>query len=122
MEALKIKVIGLSEEQVRKDIERMTKGWHLFFEEPTGVEYHFLKPFWGFSWNGTPENLRDIIVKGTEVQGRNKQHLCIFKFNGEDKFVWCSWEKVLYDYNTGIKHPLEPKYAYAITTLIKKLS
>lgn len=107
MKVMKIVVEGLSEEQIQKDIERMTKGWKLFFEEPTGAKYNFIQPFWGFPWDGTSENLKEIITEGTRVGDKNKQHICLFKYNGENRFAWCSWTKEVYDFNTKIKHQLE---------------
>ena len=121
MEKLQIIVEGVSEEQLQRDIERCTRGWKIFFQEPLNASYEFFVPFWGYSWDGTPEDLRDIIVKGTRVGDRNKQHLAIFKYDGQDKFVWCSWTKELYDCGTRIKHPIEPKYAYNITEKIIEL-
>ena len=119
METIQIIVEGVSEEQIQKDIERMTKGWRLFFVEPSGVDYHFIQPFWGYPWDQTSENLKDTIIKAIEVNGRHKQHICIFKYDGEDRFAWCSWTKEVYDFNTGVKHQLEGNHlADKITELI----
>lgn len=121
MKTIQIVVEGVSEEQIQRDIERNTKGWRLFFEEPLGVEYEFFSPFWGFSWDGTPENLRDIIVEGTRVGGKNKHFIAVFKYDGCDKFAWCSWTHELYDFKTKLKHITEPKHAYSITEKIIEL-
>lgn len=121
MKAIKI-VVGVPEEQLQKDIERMAKGWKLFFVEPTGAKYKFIQPFWGFNWDGTSENLKEIITEGTRVGDKNKQHLCIFKYDGEDKFAWCSWTKEVYDFSTKVKHQLEGNgLAKKITELINSL-
>ena len=107
MEKIQIVVEGLSEEQVRKDIEKATKGWRLFFIEPQGVDWQFIQPFFGFKWNQTPENLKEIILKATKIKDKHKQHICLFKWNGEDKFAWCSWTKQVYDFNTEKYYQLE---------------
>ena len=107
MKKIQIVVEGLSEEQVRKDIEEATKGWRLFFVEPQGVDWQFIQPFFGFKWNQTPENLREIIVNNTKIKGVNKHHVCRFEWNGIDMFVWCSWTKQVYDFHTKKYHQLE---------------
>lgn len=122
MKYLKLKIEGVSEIQIQKDIEKNTKGWRLFFEEPTGVSYQFMQPFWGYQWNQTSENLKDIIIKATKVGDKNKQHICVFKYNGIDRFAWCSWTKEVYDFNTKIKYQLKGnKLAKQITELIVTL-
>ena len=119
MKTMQIVIEGVSEEQIQKDIERMTKGWKLFFEEPTGAEYQFIQPFWGFPWNGTSEDLKEIITEGTRVGDKNKHHICIFKYDGEDMFAWCSWTKEVYDFRADVKHQLEGNgLARKITDLI----
>lgn len=115
-------VEGVSEQEIEQAIYRNTRGWRLFFEEPSNVEYEFCNPFWGKTWDGTPENLYDIIASSTKIQGKNKHHICVFKYNGEDRFAWCSWTKEVYDFKTGIKYKLEPnKLARRITELINSL-
>lgn len=107
MEKIQIVVEGLSEEKVRKDIEKATKGWRLYFVEPQGVDWQFRQPFFGFKWNQTPENLREIIINHTKIKGVQKQHICIFLWNGKDRFAWCSWTKQVYDFNTRKYYQLE---------------
>ena len=122
MKNIQIVVEGVSEEQIQKDIERNTRGWRLFFEEPKDASYEFLSPFWGFHWDGTSENLKEIITKGTRVGDKNKHHICLFKYNGEDRFAWCSWTKEVYDFNTKTKHQLEGKgLARKIVELIEDI-
>lgn len=122
MESIKIVINGLSEEEIQRDIKKMVSGWHLFFVEPTGASYKFIQPFAGYKWNMTAENLKEIIIKGTRVGDRNKQHLCVFKYNGEDKFVWCSWTKQVYDFSSKKYHNFEGnKLARKITDLITSL-
>ena len=119
MKQINIVVEGLSEEQVRKDIEGATKGWRLFFIEPQGVDGQFIQPFFGFKWNQTPENLREIILKATKIKDKHKHHICKFEWNGEDMFAWCSWTKQVYDFNTKKYHQLEgDKLADKITNVI----
>ena len=119
MKTMQIVIEGVSEAQIQKDIERMTKGWRLFFEEPTGVSYQFMQPFWGYQWNQTPENLKDIILKATKIGDKYKHHICVFKYDGEDRFAWCSWTREVYDFHTMIKYQLEGKgIARQITELI----
>ena len=67
MKEINIVVEGLSEEQVRKDIEKATKGWRLYFVEPQGVDWQFMQPFFGFKWNQTAEDLRRIILQATKI-------------------------------------------------------
>ena len=123
MKPLQIVIEGVSEEQIQADIKRNTKGWRLFFEEPKGVSYEFFVPFWGYSWDGTSENLKEIILKGAKVKDKIKHHICIFKYDGEDKFAWCSWTKEVYDFNTMLKHQLEGNgMARKITELINSLN
>lgn len=119
MEKIQIVVEGLSEEQVRKDIENATKGWRLFFIEPKGVDWQFMQPFFGFKWDQTPENLKEIIIKATKIKDKRKQHICKFEWNGEDKFAWCSWTKQVYDFTTKKYYQLEGnKLANKITNVI----
>lgn len=122
MKTTQITVKGISEEQLQKDIERMAAGWKLFFEEPEGAKYQFINPFWGYSWDGTSDNLKEIILKAAKVGERLKQHICVFKYNNEDKFAWCSWTKEVYDFNTKTKYQLEGNHiAMKITDLITEL-
>lgn len=122
MKTIQITVKGVSEEQIQKDIERMTAGWRLFFEGPEDTKYQFMNPFWGYSWDGTSDNLKEIILKSAKVGERLKQHICVFKYNGEDKFAWCSWTKEVYDFNTKTKYQLEGNHiAMKITDLITEL-
>ena len=107
MENLQIVIEGVSEEQIQKDIERMTRGWRLFFIEPTGAKFSFLNPFWGREWDGTPANLKEIILEGDYVEGHHKHCIVKFMYDGEERFAFCTWTKELYDFNTGIKHQLE---------------
>ena len=118
---LQIVVEGISEEQIQKDIECMTKGWRLFFIEPSNVEYQFINSFWGAEWNGTPKDLKEIILEHTKVGDKYKQHICVFKYNGVDRFIWCSWTKQLYDCVTKEYHLLEPKFSITITNKINEL-
>ena len=107
MKTMQIVIEGVSEEEIQKAIERNTKGWWLFFEEPRGANYKFFSPFWGYHWDGTPENLKEIVFRGARVKDKVKQHICIFKYNGEDRFVWCSWTKEVCDLNTIRYYKLE---------------
>ena len=122
MEHLKLIIEGVSEIQIQKDIERMSRGWKLFFVEPTGANYNFIQPFWGFSWDGTSKNLKEIILKGAKINDKLKQHICIFKYNGKDMFAWCSWTTQVYDFTTKKYYKLEGNRLSAkITTLIENL-
>ena len=119
MKQINIVVEGLSEEQVRKGIKDATKGWRLFFIEPQGVDWQFIQPFFGFKWNQTPENLREIILKATKIKDKHKHHICKFEWNGKDMFAWCSWTRQVYDFNTKKYHQLEgDNLARKITDLI----
>lgn len=121
MKQLRLIVEGLSEEQVMRDIERNLRGWKLLLQEPKGANYEFMNPFFGHSWDGTAENLRHIIITYGNI-GRHQKHMILrFQWNGEDRFAWCSWERVLYDCETCIKHPVEPKYAVNMVRLINDL-
>lgn len=107
MEQLTIVVDGLSEEQVREDIERMTKGFRLFFVEPTGQNYHFIQPFWGYEWTEySASQLKDAILKTIKINGVNKHFILIFKLDGLDRFAFCSWTRQLYDFETKEYHQL----------------
>ena len=123
MKVIQIVVEGVSEEQIQKDIERNLRGWKLILQEPKGADWKFMNPFFGHPWDGTSEELYRII----STYGRNpdtgkiRPMIIIFQWNGEDRFAWCSWEKVLYDCKTKIKHPIAPKYAGNITEKIIEL-
>ena len=122
MKTMQIVIEGVSEAQIQKDIERMTKGWKLFFEEPTGADFQFMTPFWGFPWDGTAENLKEIILRGAKVKDKVKQHICVFKYNGIDRFAWCSWTKQVYDFDTKKYYQLEgDKMAMKITSIINNI-
>ena len=119
MEKIQIVVEGLSEEQVRKDIEEATKGWRLFFVEPEGVDWQFMNPFFGFKWNQTPEDLKRIILQAIKIKDKYKKHICKFEWNGKDMFAWCSWTKQVYDFNTKKYYQLEgDNLARKITNVI----
>lgn len=119
---MEIIVKGLSEDKIQRDIKRMMSGWHLFFKEPTGACYNFIQPFVGYKWDMTTKSLKEIITKGSRVGDRNKHHLCIFQYNGVDKFVWCSWTKQVYDFSSKKYYNLEGnKLAQKITDLITSL-
>jgi hypothetical protein len=107
MEQLTIVVDGLSEEQVREDIKRMTKGFHLFFVEPTGMDYHFIQPFWGYEWTEySASQLKETILKTIKINGVNKHFILVFKLDGKDRFAFCSWTSQLYDFKTKEYHEL----------------
>lgn len=119
MKPLQIIIEGVSETQIQKTIEKNTKGWRLFFIEPEGTDYLFMKPFWGYKWDGTAFSLKEIIKEGAKVGDKHKHHICLFKYNGEDKFAWCSWTREVLDINTKIKYQLEQgQLARQITDLI----
>ena len=119
---LQIVVEGVSEEQIQKDIERMTKGWRLFFIEPSGVEFTFINPFWGRQWNGTPENLKELILEGDYVNGHHKHCIVKFMLDGEERFLFCTWTKQVYDFYTKEYYNLEPpKLALKVTETINKI-
>lgn len=107
MKKSNIEINGVFENQITDSIIENTNGWKLFFEEPTGAEYFFINPFWGYSWDGTAALLKNIILTATAIDGRIKQHICVFKYNGQDKFAWCAWTRQLYDFNTKKYHYLE---------------
>ena len=122
MKPLQIVIEGVSEAQIQDAIEKNTRGWCLFFEEPTGASFKFMQPFWGFHWDGTAENLKEIILRGARVKDKVKQHICVFKYNGIDRFAWCSWTKQVYDFSSKKYYNLEGnKLASKITDLIVSL-
>lgn len=100
MKPLQIVIEGVSEIQIQKAIEKNTRGWWLFFEEPSDADFQFMSPFWGFHWDGTAKNLTDIILRGARVKDKIKHHICVFKYNGKNMFAWCSWTKQVYDFST----------------------
>ena len=114
MKQMRIIVDGVSEEQIQQDIERMTKGWRLFFVEPTGANYEFINTFWGRVWDGTVENLKEIVTAGTKVGDKNKHAIVTFKWDGEDRFAYCTWTRELYDFNTKLKHYIDPKLTISV--------
>ena len=119
MKKIQIVIEGRSEEQIQKDIERMTKGWRLFFIEPSGAEFTFLNPFWGRKWDGTPEHLKELIIEGDFVDGHHKHCIVKFMLDGEDRFAFCTWTKQVYDFNTKKYYQLEGnKLAAKITNVI----
>lgn len=118
---MKIIVEGISEKQIQEGIKRCLAGWKLTLEAPKNANYEFMNPFWGHSWDGSIEQLKHIILTYGKINGIQKHMILVFRYNGEDRFAWCSWEKVLYDFKTQIKHNLVPKYADSMTTLIHKL-
>ena len=122
MEKLQIIIEGVSEEQIQKDIERMTKGWRLFFHEPEHVDYEFFNPFWGRQWDGTAENLRELILQGDCIKGHHKHCVITFDYNGVQRFAYCTWTKQVYDFTTKKYYELEaPKLATKITEIINKV-
>lgn len=123
MEKLTVVIDGScnADEQIEMLIERNTRGWRLFPQEPKGAEWDFCTPFWGYTWDGTVENLIEVITKGTKVGDKNKQHLLIFRYDGEDLFVWCSWTREFYDCTTKVKHQLvAPKLGKQMVDLINQ--
>ena len=122
MKTMQIVLEGVSEAQIQNVIEKNTRGWWLFFEEPSGADFHFISPFWGFHWDGTAENLKEIILRGARVKDKVKQHICVFKYNGIDRFAWCSWTKQVYDFDTKKYYQLEgDKMARKITSIINNI-
>ena len=122
MKTMQIVLEGVSEAQIQNAIEKNTRGWWLFFEEPSGADFNFITPFWGFHWNGTAENLKEIILRGARVKDKVKQHICVFKYNGIDRFAWCSWTKQVYDFDTKKYYQLEgDKMAMKITSIINNI-
>lgn len=122
MKTMQIILEGVSEAQIQNAIEKNTRGWWLFFEEPSGADFQFLTPFWGFHWDGTAEKLKEIILRGARVKDKVKQHICVFKYNGIDRFAWCSWTKQVYDFDTKKYYQLEgDKMAMKITSIINNI-
>jgi hypothetical protein len=122
MKTMQIVIEGVSEAQIQNAIEKNTRGWRLFFEEPSGVDFQFMSPFWGFHWDGTADNLKEIILRGARVKDKVKQHICVFKYNGIDRFAWCSWTKQVYDFDTKKYYQLEgDKIAMKITSIINNI-
>ena len=81
-----------------------------------------MTPFWGFHWNGTAENLKEIILRGARVKDKVKSHICVFKYNGIDRFAWCSWTKQVYDFDTKKYYQLEGKQlSTKITSIINNI-
>jgi hypothetical protein len=122
MKTMQIVIEGVSEAQIQNAIEKNTRGWRLFFEGPSGADFQFMSPFWGFHWDGTAENLKEIILRGARVKDKVKQHICVFKYNGIDRFAWCSWTKQVYDFDTKKYYQLEgDKMAMKITSIINNI-
>jgi hypothetical protein len=122
MKTMQIILEGVSEAQIQNAIEKNTRGWWLFFEEPSGADFQFMSPFWGFHWDGTAKNLKEIILRGARVKDKVKQHICVFKYNGIDRFAWCSWTKQVYDFDTKKYYQLEgDKMAMKITSIINNI-
>ena len=122
MKTIQIVLEGVSEAQIQNAIEKNTRGWWLFFEEPSGADFQFLTPFWGFHWDGTAEKLKEIIFRGARVKGKVKHHICVFKYNGIDRFAWCSWTKQVYDFDTKKYYQLEgDKMVMKITSIINNI-
>ena len=122
MKTMQIVLEGVSEAQIQNAIEKNTRGWWLFFEEPSGADFQFMTPFWGFHWDGTAEKLKEIILRGARVKDKVKQHICVFKYNGIDRFAWCSWTKQVYDFDTKKYYQLEgDKMAMKITSIINNI-
>ena len=122
MKTIQIVLEGVSEAQIQNVIEKNTRGWWLFFEEPSGADFQFMTPFWGFHWDGTAEKLKEIILRGARVKDKVKQHICVFKYNGIDRFAWCSWTKQVYDFDTKKYYQLEGgKMAMKIASIINNI-
>lgn len=94
-------------DEIQKYLERQTKGWKLFFEEPSGVDYQFVKPQEGYPWDCTFDNLKDIMIKVTKIDDHYKHHMLIFKHDDKTRFIWCSWTNILYDASSKKEHKLE---------------
>lgn len=118
MKPMQIIIEGVSEEQIQRDIERMTKGWKLFLVEPSDVTYKFINPFWGFPWDGTHGTLRELMIHKVKIGGVRKHAIWVFKWNGEDRFAYCTWTRELYDFHSKAKYIMEPKIATNITEKI----
>ena len=122
MKTIQIVTEDVSEEQIQRYIDRMTKGWKLFLVEPSDVTYKFINLFWGFPWDGTHETLRDLMINKVKIEGVRKHAIWIFKWNGEDRFAWCSWTKQVYDFDTKKYYQLEgDKMAMKITSIINNI-
>lgn len=120
MEKLQIVVEG-SEKEIQQMIENNVKGWKLFLVEPNDVDFKFINLFWGFSWDGTATSLRELMIEKVKVNGVRKHAIWVFKWNGEDRFAYCTWTKELYDFNTKKKYIMEPKIATNIAGKIKEI-
>lgn len=94
-------------DEIQKYLDRQTKGWKLFFEEPLGVDYQFIKPQEGYSWDCTLNNLKIIMLNVTKIEGHYKHHMLIFKHDDKTRFIWCSWANLLYDASCREEYKLE---------------
>lgn len=123
MKHLSLIVEGVSEQEIQETIHKNTQGWRLFFIEPTGVDYQFINTFWGRDWDGTPQSMADSIVTVCGIPNTNKHHAFIMQFmlNGQERFLFCSWTKELYDCATSTKYKIEPKYCVNIINKMQEL-
>lgn len=115
-----MKVIAEITEDIQRKIEQHMKGWSLFFYPPKGQDYDFISPFFGHKWDGTPETLRTIHNTSVRINGKPRHALMVMQYDGEDRFVWCTWTKELYDCLTKVKHKLEPRYSENICRVINQ--
>ena len=120
MEKLQIVVEG-SEKEIQQMIETNIKGWRLFLVEPDRVDFKFVNLFWGFPWDGNHESLRELMTTKPKIEEHLKHCIWIFKYNGEDRFAFCTWTRELYDFNTKKYYVMEPKIATNITNKINEL-
>lgn len=120
MEKLQIVVEG-SEKEIQQMIENNVKGWKLFLVEPSDVTYKFINLFWGFPWDGTHETLRDLMINKVKIEGVRKHAIWVFKWNGEDRFAYCTWTRELYDFHSKAKYIMEPKIATNIAYKIRQI-
>lgn len=118
-----LKIQGLSHDKVMTDIKKCTKGWRLFFKDGKTEESLF-NPFWGYKWDGSAEQLKELIIKKTlnKETGKIKNHFISFHYNGIEKAVFSSRHRAIYSFADESFIKVEVPLTRSIAQIITHLS
>lgn len=121
-----LEIPGLSHDKImagiKKYTEKYTKGWRLVFKDAK-TEDSLFTPFWGYEWDGSAEQLKELIIKVAlnKETGRVKHHFILFCYDGVEKAVFSSRHRALYSFVDESFIKVEVPMAKRISQILAQL-
>lgn len=117
-----LEIQGLSHNKVVTDIKKYTRGWRLFFKDAK-TEDSLFTPFWGYEWDGSAEQLKELIIKAAlnKETGKVKHHFILFCYDGVEKAVFSSRHRAIYSFVDESFIKVEVPMAKRISQILAQL-